>query len=108
MTDMKSLALNKKDVQRQEAQWAGKATKDSPKYPGGVSLYLNDIVTEKLGLDVTKFKIGQKVKIMAEAEITEVSSRKNQVGTDDTMNIQLVTMAIKPVDTDAFDEGFDG
>lgn len=108
MADMKSLALDKKDAQRQEARWSGKAGKDSPKYPGGVSLYLDDTVTEKLGLDVTKFKIGQKVKIIAEAEIIEVSSRKNQVGTDDTMNIQLVAMDIKPKAEDDFDEGFDG
>lgn len=53
---------------------------EGPKYPWGLSLHLENEVLTKLGLDVGKFKVGQKVPMTVLATVTSISMNETEHG----------------------------
>ena len=73
-------------------------------YPWGTRITFDDETCNKLGLDPSALKVGSKVKIVATAEIVEVSSRKalkdgagsGKTETTDRVEVQMTDLAFDP------------
>lgn len=79
---------------------------EKPSYPWGMRLTFNKEVLEKLGLDVTQFKVGDTVNITAKGEVTSTSVSENEYsdGVSKEIGIQLTDIQLEnPAD---FDAGF--
>ena len=61
-------------------------------YPYGLRITLNKEELEKLNIDVNKFDIGQRINIMAEAEVVNLQTSPNKKSGDQSIGFQLVKM----------------
>lgn len=68
-----------------------------PEYPYGLVLRLGEDCIEKLGVDVSEFKVGSTVKIMAESSVNMLSKS----GECCSMELQITKLAL------ASDESFE-
>ena len=76
------------------------------KYPYGLRINLNNYEINKLGIDVSKLKVGSKVKVLAEGEITNIFIRQTMEKKEDkSMSIQLQKINIDTTSSE-FDEGW--
>lgn len=65
------------------------------KYPWGLSITLEKESLEKLGIDVSKCGIGDKVMIEAECEVSNISMSERIKGQDQkTLGLQITRMAV--------------
>ena len=68
-----------------------------PAYPWGLDINLEDESLKKLGMDISDMKVGQKISIMAEAKVTNISQTVNEKGEDHrAIGLQICRMD-KPV-----------
>jgi hypothetical protein len=69
-------------------------------YPYGLQLDLNDDSLSKLKLDPQKVKVGQKMRIVADVEVTRVSMSESTKGdTDKSITLQITDVGIEGDDT---------
>lgn len=64
-----------------------------PKYPHGVSLYLDNVTMRKLGFDELP-KMGERMALEAIVEVTSVSEYQNQSMAEKTVSLQITDMAL--------------
>jgi hypothetical protein len=69
---------------------------DSPKYPWGLRLSLDNDALEKLGIDVTKLEIKTVVPVKGMARITSISSYESveNKGKQDSVDLQIEKLAL--------------
>lgn len=91
MIDMK---MTKKDSPHAVEPAASSGS--GPRYPYGLELDLEKETIEKLGLNFDRLKIGQTVKIVAEAEVSSLSERESNDGDRRSISLQIVRMN-KPI-----------
>lgn len=90
---MESLINMKMDAEEAKEQ-TQPTEKDAPEYPWGLCITLNDDSLEKLGVSELP-KIGTKVTIMAEADVTSVSSYQTQGGEAElSVSLQITDMKL--------------
>jgi hypothetical protein len=80
---------------------------EKPSYPYGTRITLNKEVLEKLGIDVTQFKVGDTINITAKGEVNSTSVSENEYsdGISKELGIQLTEIELEnPAD---FDAGFE-
>lgn len=71
---LKDLAYTEEELTKNKSECcAVPANYEGPKYPWGLNLELDDETLNKLGVDITKFKIGEKVPIRINATVTGIS-----------------------------------
>lgn len=58
-----------------------------PKYPWGLMLCFDNDTLAKLGLDATKFSVGQKVPMTVIATVTQLSLSEDESGKRQSMNL---------------------
>lgn len=79
------------------------------KYPWGTRINFDDKVIDKLNLDLSSFKVGDKGKLSAEYEVMGIS-RNDRMGSDgkesksQSLDIQIQKLALS--DDGDFDSGF--
>lgn len=97
---MKDMAYTTEELAAKQKEYKGdKAIGDMPKYPYGLSLYLNSDIIKKLGMETPT--VGQKITITAVAEVNGFSSHKQADGdTESTANIQITAMEVSPAAVD--------
>lgn len=80
-----------RDAKNSEASLATEA----PAYPWGLSINLDSDTLEKLECDVSEFKVGSKMRIMAAVEVTSVSSNETRgAGESSSVSLQITDMAL--------------
>jgi len=88
MIDLKKTKPEMKDEKKEYG--IGSAQVDE--YPWGLLLTLNKDSLEKLGIDVSKVDIAQKVTLNCEASITAVSQSASKTNTDRSVTLQIQKM----------------
>lgn len=99
--DVKALGRQLVDMKRPK-QKAGKGDKaaqigmpEQDAYPWGMRLNLEKEELKKLGIKTQGRKVGDKVMVVAEGEIVEISSRQTMNGEDrDRMELQLKKLKV--------------
>lgn len=66
---------------------------DSAKYPYGLCISLTNKELEKLKVDHADWNVGDTFHLHALAKITSVSSREDDKGTDDRVELQIIALA---------------
>jgi len=101
MIDIKALAKGLVDMKRPKK--TEKQMKDScmpcgvseEAYPWGMRLTFEKDELKKLGIKTTGRKVGEKVTVVAEAEIVEISATQNMRGEDrNRMELQLKKLKV--------------
>lgn len=70
---------------------------DHDKYPWGLEIDLQDESLKKLGIDVSKYKPGEKIQVIANASIESMrQSIKADGGKSQSMTLQITKMQLKP------------
>ena len=68
-----------------------------PRYPYGMELRLDTETLGKLGLDLSKFKVGETCMVEAKAVVTRISESQMQGGKDRRdLELQITDVAISP------------
>jgi len=100
MIEVKKLAQNLIDMRRPKKNLRkgvidAPTSPDQEKYPWGIKLNLGKDEIKKLGLKTDSRKIGDKVTIVAQAEISSLSESQSMNGEDQRdMGIQITKMKI--------------
>lgn len=82
-----NLKLTKKE--RKAAGEVPKEAESKEAYPWGLSITLETESIDKLGLDLKSFKINEKIKIGAIAEVIGISNDKTEDGDRKTIRLQI-------------------
>lgn len=90
---MKDLTLTADEAKNQDYCCGPDDDENGPKYPWGTSLYLSNVVLDKLGI-TEQFEVGSTMTLMAKVKVTGVSSRENQKGVDKTVDLQITAMEL--------------
>lgn len=90
--EMKSMKCEPKEGSPVQAM----SPNEGPMYPYGLCLYLDEDTLKKLGLTELP-KLGEKIAIMAKAEVKMVSESKNVYGVERRLELQITDMALGPV-----------
>ncbi len=92
---MKSMAISAEEKKEMVAQSVVSST---PKYPYGLKLHIDEETYEKLGIQGTP-AVGQKIMILAQAEICDVHMNKYEGDVGElSMSVQITDMDVKPVE----------
>lgn len=70
------------------------------KYPWGLRLNLGDQEIEKLGIDIKKMSVDDKVKITAIGYVESVRQSKNRTGEDQNIELQITKLEVKKTKTE--------
>jgi hypothetical protein len=97
---MKSSLINMEMSKEEAKEYAQPSVSESPKYPWGLCLTLNDDSLKKLG--VTKLpSVETVVTITAKATVSSVRENQTQGGESEaSMDLQITDMQIDGIDTD--------
>lgn len=68
---------------------------DDEKYPYGLRITLEKEDIGKLGIDIAKFGINDKVSITAVAKIESIRQNKTQRGEDQCLDLQIIKMDVR-------------
>lgn len=69
---------------------------ESPAYPWGLSITLDDDVLEKLGCAIGDFKVGASLMIVANVEVTSVSSSETRgAGNSRSVGLQITDLGLE-------------
>lgn len=92
---MKLADMKMSDEEAKEQYGPSSAMADSPQYPYGLQLSLDEESLAKIGIKDLP-AVGTKVQITAIAEVTSVSKRKNRGGDDESnASLQIIQMGIE-------------
>jgi hypothetical protein len=100
-TNLVNMQLPKRDKSYEEKMYTTMASSDddSPKYPWGLCITLDDQSLKQLG--ITKMPdVDDVLTITAKAEITSVSANQSQDGTHRSLSLQITDMAIGSTSSD--------
>lgn len=92
MSEMKSMKIEKADADKLYGQPT--AVTDSPMYPYGLRLRLDNIVVDKLGIGLPK--VGEKLMIEAYVEVVSVSANESKQGMQKSIELQITDMCLEP------------
>lgn len=72
------------------------STENAPKYPWGLSITLDQSSLEKLGLDVSDFKVDTYKMLIAKVEVTSISSNESKGGMDNqSVGLQICELCLE-------------
>lgn len=96
---LKDMAYTKAEAKEEQAEETG--TGDLPKYPWCLSLYLNDEVLKKLGMDAMP-GVGTDLLLTAKVQVTGTSTRQNlDSEAENCVDLQITAMDLsKSMTTD--------
>lgn len=84
---MIDLAYTPAEVKEEVAE---QQSPDTPKYPYGLCIYMDEDVLTKIGKSASDFKVGDKMSFPVTFEVTGTSSNKKADGTtSDCINMQI-------------------
>jgi hypothetical protein len=87
---LKDMAYTKAEAKEEQAESVGMG--DPPKYPWCLTLYLNDEVLKKLGMDSMP-AVGAELMLVAKVQVTGTSSRQNLGGDpEQCVDLQITEM----------------
>jgi major coat protein len=90
----------KQEVEKPQSSECCAMKPDSPKYPYGLKLYLDNESLKKLGIE-TLPEVGSVVQITATAEVCETASNESQLyGDNKNMGLQITDMALSGLKTE--------
>lgn len=90
LIDMK---LSKKEQKKRGGIEVAKTAEDSgPKYPWGLSINLEADSLRKLGIDIRKLSVGQKLRLTAEVEVERLSVSSDKDNSQQEMRLQITKM----------------
>jgi hypothetical protein len=93
---LKNLAYSAEEIKERSPKLAETPPEyGGPKYPWGLSLHLDEGSMEKLGLDIAKFKIGQKVPLSVIATVTSLSMNETEHGKYQCMDLMCGQLEVK-------------
>lgn len=70
------------------------AVMDTPDYPWGTRITLNDAILEKFDCDIGDFKVGEVLLLKCVARVTGLSSDSTAMGPQGRLELQITDMAI--------------
>jgi hypothetical protein len=91
-----SLKLTPKEAKTEGAiQAIGPDEDKGPRYPYGTRITLDTEALEKLGIDVSDYRAGQKCDVTAKCEVVGTSTRQRQGGDDrQELELQITDLSI--------------
>jgi hypothetical protein len=92
---MINMALTPDEAKEEAGCMVTSSDDDTPKYPYGLSLYLNDETLQKLGM-TSMPDVGTKLRLVALVDVTGNSQRQTQDGKDVSMDLQITDMELVP------------
>lgn len=92
LTDLK---LTKKESKEMDMPVTAGKAQAREKYPWGLNLELNTESLKKLKLDVSKRKVGEKVKMIVVGEVTNVRNEEDYRGDHSSLTIQMQKLGFK-------------
>lgn len=92
MSVMKSMKIEKSEADKLYGPET--AVSNSPEYPYGLRLRLDNIVVEKLGGDLPR--VGEKMKIEAYVEVVSVSANEHKKGIEKSIELQITDLCLEP------------
>lgn len=100
---LKDMAYTKAEAKEEATEGSpAAAASDLPKYPYCLSIYLNDEVLKKLGMDSIP-AVGAELMLMAKVQVTGTSSRQNLGGEpEQCVDLQITEMDLAASVTDPF------
>lgn len=94
MAKLVSMKLSKTDADAKMAP-SSMAT-DRPAYPWGLSVNLDDDCLEKLGIDIADLKVGGKMSLIAQVEVTSLSSNQSKgSAASQSVGLQITDMCLE-------------
>lgn len=87
---MTSMKMKKADM---DGAVAPPVESDAPQYPYGLTLHLDAMCMEKLGMKEPP-AVGKKMMLMAEVEVTGSSQYKSKDSTDSNVSLQITDMEL--------------
>lgn len=91
LTDMQLTAEEAKDA---TDCCASAEETGGPKYPWGLTISLDDVTLNKLGMTVLP-QIGQRMQLIAIAEVCSTSQHANQQGTEKHVSLQIIKLGVE-------------
>lgn len=91
--ELKSLARTKKETEKTKSP---DTIGEADKYGYGTRMSLHQEELNKLGLDPSKLKVGQKMHVHGKAEVRSVSQNKHSSGSDSHVELQFTHAHIAP------------
>lgn len=91
MTDMAFTAEDRKNDSPLNGCYP--MSSDLPKYPYGLCISLTNKELEKLKVDHSDWDVGDMFHLHAMAKITSVSSREDDKGSDDRIEMQIIALS---------------
>ena len=93
MAKLVSMKVDKKD---RDAKMEATIATESPAYPYGLCLTLDDDALEKLGLEADDFAVGKSMTLVANVDVTSVSSYESK-GTDarESVSLQITDLCLE-------------
>jgi len=92
--DTKGLVSLKTEKKPGDLVEASPAKADYPRYPWGTRITLDKEPIKKLGLKLKDLEVGEKVVIVAKAEIIQLSQRQNTHSDSESIELQITEMKI--------------
>ena len=92
MSEMKSMKIDKAEADKLYGQ--STAISNSPEYPYGLRLRLDNVVVDKLGIGLPK--VGEKLMIEAYVEVVSVSANESKEGMQKSIEIQITDLCLDP------------
>jgi hypothetical protein len=92
MSKMKSMKMEKADADKLYGQPT--AVADSPQYPYGLRLNLDNAAVEKLGIGLPK--VGEKLMIEAYVDVVSVSASDSKEGMRKNIELQITDLCLEP------------
>lgn len=88
------LKQTKKEVKSSGEVAPSSISEDHPMYPWGLEVNLEEESLEKLKMSAGNFKIGQKLKMVCEVEITRISQNQSMKKKRESVNLQIQKMSL--------------
>lgn len=88
---MVSMKLTEADRKKREKSY--EVIGEQPEYPYGLNIHLDNIAIEKLGIKDLP-KLGEKIMLMAQVEVTGANLRKEKSGDKKDMSLQITELCL--------------
>jgi hypothetical protein len=96
MSDLVDMKLPKRSKEEMKKDCMPCSTEDQDRWPYGLQLRFEKDQVAKLPI-LTKFKIGEKVMVMAEATVTSIRMSERQGGQEDhSVELQIEKISLEP------------
>ena len=90
LTDLKRT----KAEEKKNSEGVEGASSSGDSYPWGLNINLETESISKLGLDLGRFKVGEKVVIMAETSVSEIRTSERRGKDDKSLTLQIQKLAL--------------